>query len=75
MTINDPLSLDILETFESSAHVARHSKIQVTKGMTETHTWTAWTPDHPPHTWRIIPVSKWLGSPLFTSHLGHLQGE
>ena len=25
--------------------------------------------------WRIIPVSKWLGSPPFISHLGHLEGE
>ncbi len=27
------------------------------------------------HTWRIIPVSKWLGSPPFISHLAHLEGE
>ena len=26
-------------------------------------------------TWRIIPISKWLGSPLFISHLAHLEGE
>ena len=26
-------------------------------------------------TWRIIPLSKWLGSPPFISHLGHLEGE
>ena len=26
-------------------------------------------------TWRrIIPASKWLGSPLFISHLAHLEG-
>ncbi len=25
--------------------------------------------------WRIIPVSKWLGSPPFISHLGRLEGE
>ena len=27
------------------------------------------------YTWRIIPISKWLGSPPFISHLGHLEGE
>ena len=26
-------------------------------------------------TWRIIPVSKWLGSPPFVSHLAHLERE
>ena len=26
-------------------------------------------------TWRIIPFSKWLGSPASTSHVGHLEGE
>ena len=26
-------------------------------------------------TWRIIPVSDWLGSPPFISHLTHLEGE
>ena len=31
------------------------------------------SPSHPP-TWRIIPLSKWLGSPPFISHLGHLEG-
>ena len=29
----------------------------------------------PPVTWRIIPRSKSLGSPQFTSHLDHLEGE
>ena len=29
----------------------------------------------PPVTWRIIPRSKYLGSPQFTSHLDHLEGE
>ena len=29
-----------------------------------------------PFTWRIIPFSKWLVTPiLFISHLGHLEGE
>ena len=27
------------------------------------------------NTWSIIPVSKWLGSPQFISHLGHLERE
>ena len=28
------------------------------------------------HTWRIIPVSKWLVTPIYKpSHLGHLEGE
>ena len=31
--------------------------------------------DDGPATWRIIPVSKWLGSPPFISHLAHLEGE
>ncbi len=26
-------------------------------------------------TWRIIPVTKWLGSTPFMSHLGQLEGE
>ena len=29
----------------------------------------------PGTTWRIIPVGKWLGSPPFISHSGHLEGK
>ena len=29
-------------------------------------------PGSPVITWRIIPISKWLGSPPFISHLSYL---
>ena len=31
--------------------------------------------DEPASSWRIIPISKWLGSPPFTRHLDHLEGQ
>ena len=40
--------------------------------------WSAWTNEQKTQSfggsWRIIPVSKWLITPVFISHLGHLEG-
>ena len=39
--------------------------------------WRAYVSDglvQPPATWRIILISKWLGSPPFIKHIGHFEG-
>ena len=58
-----------MESIPKSTGQESHRKIQLTAFNLEKQLGEAWKTVG---NWRIIPVSKWLGSPLFTSHLGHL---